>query len=724
MLIVDDKSKPILKALTSIKNELKRQKQSIEKIKEFISFPKAPKPVKQEIKKTEPPRAPSKPFDWKQFEIKIGQYGVQLLGIVILLLGGIFLTKFTIENNLLTLSVRIALGLSLAATLVISAEWLMKKYEKWAYAMSAGGILFFYILFYATYYFGPLQAAPWIRPIFTFNGALICTILTTTLSTLLSLYHNNKVFFGISLFGGYIAPIIYFKTTFSKLLLQGISYPIKEAIPQTFLIFYLIILGLSFYYILSKKRWDRFALINFLFLISFYFDINDTKKELSILFFVVIFTLYQLIPFIMGLIKKNEIKNYAVTIPLFITNIFFFASIVDYLPQLASPLSPVPNPSIYMLLFASFYFIQSTTLYFLNKTQKKFINTLLLSSYIFYIYGLLIALSELNYELFYENLTIAFSIYALILLAIHLFTKLALPLYLSFITWGGAIVLQSQSSLKELISPTIPSGNLKALILNQTNGASLILIATFAIGAIVTLKSKKTTLPITLILKAGTLVSIYLWFYNPVWGYPYAIISSSLISTILCVLILNKETWKQIVAYSGIILGLATTGIWCANAHLDKTHVIFTKLYDLDAISLFLLANLFIIARITLRKFKNVQALKDFRMINTLTITTLILFYGIRSITAYTIINPLYQHEALAAFIGLYALGLILYGLIKKVNYIRYAGFVCILLTLKELIYIIFKMQNTLARVGTLVLIGAGLIIISILYQILKKNIE
>ena len=61
----------------------------------------------------------------------------------------------------------------------------------------------------------------------------------------------------------------------------------------------------------------------------------------------------------------------------------------------------------------------------------------------------------------------------------------------------------------------------------------------------------------------------------------------------------------------------------------------FAKLFDLEAVFLFLIASLLIISGITLQKFKGVPQLRTFRMINTLIIIALTLIAGIRFITAY-----------------------------------------------------------------------------------------
>ena len=337
-----------------------------------------------------------------------------------------------------------------------------------------------------------------------------------------------KPFFGIALLGGYLSPYLYFPKTFQLNLFHENINALTQ--PSTFLLFYFIIVGISFYYISCKKKWFFFYVVNFVFLCAYYLTL---QLDSTVILLLTIFFLFQFIPFIKSFVLKKEMKNSAISAAAFITNILFVFTIHSNIPYLKN-LSDSSN----LFIFASLYFIQSALLYFFNKKQKEFINALFLSSYVLYIAGFIIYFDLHIIEL--PNIG-AFALYALALFIIYLTSKFVLPFYLSVLTWGTATFLRLIVSLSQLERHPLPSGTIKSIILNQTNGLSLILIATLALGTYLAYKNKKLPSYVMSSLAGGTLASTYCWFYNDVWGFPYAIIASVIVSIILCIFLLGKK---------------------------------------------------------------------------------------------------------------------------------------------------------------------------------------
>jgi uncharacterized membrane protein len=220
--------------------------------------------------------------NWKAIELKFGQYTLQIIGIIVVLIGMGFLFKYSIEQGWINPLVRIILGLGVATACVIGAEFLHAKFKQWTLGLSAGGIVLYYLTFSAAYALYHLISST------TALGALVGT---TLLAAGLALRYNSELIGIFSVLGGLITPLI--------------LYGFKAE--PLFLIQYLALLSALFLLLTYTKRWHSISIINFvallLYTVYLYAGISASSNHTT-LFILLILAIYNLIPFGYALIYK------------------------------------------------------------------------------------------------------------------------------------------------------------------------------------------------------------------------------------------------------------------------------------------------------------------------------------------------------------------------------------------------------------------------------------
>lgn len=151
-------------------------------------------PFIQPEKTNTPP--PKKQFDYERF---VGENLAGKIGIAVLVLGIGFFVKYAIDRDMISEVGRVALGLISGCILLGIAHWQRKAYRAFSSLFVAGGIATFY--FTITIAFQQYQ-------MFGQVPAFIIMVVITAFSVLLSLLYDRKELAALSLLGGLGAPFM------------------------------------------------------------------------------------------------------------------------------------------------------------------------------------------------------------------------------------------------------------------------------------------------------------------------------------------------------------------------------------------------------------------------------------------------------------------------------------------------------------------------------------
>ncbi len=168
-------------------------------MKEVITAPK--KPVETVFTNTQPTTSPRVTGDKKKTTLEefIGGNLTSKVGILILIIGIFIGAKYAIENNLVNPNVRVIMGYINGVILVGIALRLRKKYEQYSAVLMGGGLAVLYFITYIAYSFYsmmPQMAA--------FGLMLLFTIGTVYAS----LVYNRIIIAHLGLLGAYAIPFL------------------------------------------------------------------------------------------------------------------------------------------------------------------------------------------------------------------------------------------------------------------------------------------------------------------------------------------------------------------------------------------------------------------------------------------------------------------------------------------------------------------------------------
>lgn len=189
-------------------------------------------------------------------------------GIIAILFGVGFFIKFSFDNNLIGETGRVILGLILGLGFVGAGEWFYRKYPKYAFFLTGGGIAILYLSLYSAFGFYQM-----IDQLTAFLGM----ILVTLFSVVLSVRYNSIAIAGIALLGGFLTPILVSSSTVNDIGLLT----------------YIALLDLGLFALAYFRNWKALvwgsAVGTVLLVGSWFFGNYDTTKLFMTEFY---FTLY------------------------------------------------------------------------------------------------------------------------------------------------------------------------------------------------------------------------------------------------------------------------------------------------------------------------------------------------------------------------------------------------------------------------------------------------
>ena len=254
---------------------------------------------------TKPAKQPVKPKVALDIEKFIGENLISKIGIIILVLGIGYFVKYAIDQNWINEYGRVAIGMLTGGGLIALAYRMRKEYKTFSSLLTGGGFAVFYLTITIAFHEYHL---------FSQTAAFIILIIITIFSVILSLAYDKKELAIFSQLGGYAAPFMVSTGEGNYIVLFS----------------YLLILNAGLISLAYYKRWHILNLIAFVFtLILFSSWLANTfifKTDPPYLGALVFATLFYLVFFLVNIL--NNLKEHqpfkAIEISMILSNNLFY----------------------------------------------------------------------------------------------------------------------------------------------------------------------------------------------------------------------------------------------------------------------------------------------------------------------------------------------------------------------------------------------------------------
>ena len=262
---------------------------------------------------TKKPETTAKPADTTatpkegfNLEKYIGESLISKIGMVVLIIGAAIGVKYSIDNDLISPTVRIILGYLLGVLLLFFGIRLKQKYETFSAILVSGAMAILYFMTFAAYLFYGMYPQ-WL--------AFALMVVFTVATVYIALRYDRQIIAHLGMVGAYSIPF---------LLDDGQGDPMV-------LLTYVAIINLGILFIAFRKYWKPLYLFSFAMTWLIYFSWFVTGFEYQeygsmAAFFVFLFFIIFYVAFLAyKFIKKEEFN--ALDVVLLLTNSFIFYGI-------------------------------------------------------------------------------------------------------------------------------------------------------------------------------------------------------------------------------------------------------------------------------------------------------------------------------------------------------------------------------------------------------------
>lgn len=720
------------RSIESILQELKRLREAIEKQNarisilenallkptyEYCSSLTTPASSAKEVKSTT-----TKRFSFKVVERFFAHYGLPLLGIGIFLIGMGFFISYSIQVGWLNPLVRVGLGVLCGMGLIIAAELLQKRHAAWSFVSLSGGLILLYLSVYAAFDLYKLMA-----PLY----ALIAFIGVTLLACFYALRHNSRLIAFISLVGAYTIPaFLHYQSVqwFDVRLLAG----------------YLIIVAVGYMFMSELKNWAFLALLSFIGLLGYYsFDLFKLLDLNGVIFFLgAVVTLYVLVPVIYGITSKHR-ENWLEVITVSLAGLFSYGAIYQKMmfpdAKYFMFFMPFQYSRFFLMLtsgFILFYLLGYAFLFLLNRSKQGLLNALLVTAYLF-----IALMIQIYFGLYYQ--AIAFSMLsALLFIFGAYFTQLASRI-LAYIGWTYVLLMIVQGHILKAF------GNVQYV--TQETVALFVALATIIAGIFVGFKHRLHFARVEqLVLQVLPIVSVTIpafWFVFTLNMYaPWNICGLAMYAGLLFVIGLYVNSFfLRTTSYwiFGIAFGLFVFRYKYNQLLHPDTYLKLNMLYATFA-GVVLTA---LILTHTRKKMLDWREQGYLIQILSVVFALLIFSWGCTIIIlnldqlskqSSFFLQPFMGYEQpkdilvrsqlteviLTIYYGIFAVLLLLVGLMKRLRFVRYLGILIVILMLYKLFFIIMALEHMLGKIIAFLSTGILLIGASFLYQKMYRKLN
>lgn len=296
------KPEPLKEAKPAIIQDTKKAEESPKTEVKKIPVKETPKPKLTREKES------------SDFEIRMGQKWLLIIGIITMVFGVGYFLKYSFEQGWVGPAGRVAMAYVWGIIFLITGDRFRKgKFEVFGLYLIGGGIA---VLYFATF------AAFQIYNLFTQTGSFFVMVLITVLASLLSVLYDTKWLAVLALAGGFLTPV-----------LLSTGHDNQIALMTYMTILNLGLLGVAFY-----KRWNLLNILGFVFtylLYSGWFFTHYAEPKFwpAIIFLNVFYLVYSIIPFAYQLFRLSSEKTegFHIIIPnSFITFGFSYYMVREY----------------------------------------------------------------------------------------------------------------------------------------------------------------------------------------------------------------------------------------------------------------------------------------------------------------------------------------------------------------------------------------------------------
>lgn len=247
-------------------------------------------------------------------EAKIGQYWLNRVGIIAVLIGVSYFLKYAFGNNWIGPAGRIVIGLLAGIALVIWSEYFRKNHhETFSYSLKAIGIGALYLSLWGAFQVYHLIPA---------SAAFLAMVIVTASTIALALSQNAELLAAFSLIGGFSTPL---------LLSTGENHEVA-------LFSYVCLLDIAILAIAILKPWQRLlsgsftgTAILYLAWCSQYY--TKDQRDLTVFFTTIFFALFAIVPLLYNLEKSTHLDRNPLILallPLVNATCFFLALYIMY----------------------------------------------------------------------------------------------------------------------------------------------------------------------------------------------------------------------------------------------------------------------------------------------------------------------------------------------------------------------------------------------------------
>jgi uncharacterized membrane protein len=288
------------------------QPASTPSVSPFVSTPLAQEPSPPVRLSMPPASGPARADD--DLEKKIGQYWLNRIGIVAMLIGVSYFLKFAFDNNWVGPGGRIAIGLLVGIGLVLWSERFRSRgYAAFSYSLKAVGIGTLYLSLWGAYQIYHLIPA---------GAAFVAMAIVTAATIALALSQDAELLASFALVGGFSTPI---------LLSTGENH---EAV----LFCYVALLDLAILTMAIFKPWRRLLWGSFAGTIVLYLGwyseyYTDDQRALTVAFAALFAAIFAVIPLMTDYARSRQFSGPSPTLtllPLMNAAAFFLALFAMY----------------------------------------------------------------------------------------------------------------------------------------------------------------------------------------------------------------------------------------------------------------------------------------------------------------------------------------------------------------------------------------------------------
>jgi len=349
---------------SSLFERLQKLQTGFDRLKEALAVPKPPEadaatreeaeaettPDQPDFIIPEPPETspgPSPRQSAQEFEIKLGQKWLLIVGVVLTVLAVGWFLKYSFEQNWIGPVYRVALAYLAGVALLGCGELFRRKgYTIFGLYIIGGGI--------ATLYFSTFAAFQ-IYDLIPQAPAFAIMILITVLAGTLALVYDTQWIAILGLIGGFLTPIVLSTGQDNQLVLMTYMTILNAGI-----------LSIAFFKQWPLLNYPGFLLTWFLFSLWYYEHYTQTKFWPTIVFLNIFFLIYAFVPFAYHTLKAHRRLLYGLGIMTpnaFIGFGYSFAVIKSYYPS--------EFTSIITLTYAAIFLWMAQFIYRRDREQIK-----------------------------------------------------------------------------------------------------------------------------------------------------------------------------------------------------------------------------------------------------------------------------------------------------------------------------------------------------------------